>query len=180
MLQRRMRMFLIVAATMAIGAGGCTNKACSTNNLNEFVKKLGHRNWIVVADSAYPWQNAAGIKTIVVNCEQEKEVQAVLAILKKAGHVQPTVFLDKELEYVSEKNAPGIGEYRSRLDEVLKGYSVVRIKHEELIAKLDASSKMFEIVIIKTNMKLPYTSVFMELGCGYWNDEAEKELRKSF
>jgi D-ribose pyranose/furanose isomerase RbsD len=180
MLQRWMLMFLIVAVMIAIGAGGCTNKLRSTSNLNEIVKKLGHRNWIVVTDSAYPWQNAPGIKTIVVNCEQEKEVHAVLAILKKVGHVQPTVFLDKELEYVSEKNAPGIGEYRSRLDELLKGYSVVRIKHEELIARLDASSKMFEVVIIKTNMKLPYTSVFMELGCGYWNDEAEKELRESF
>ncbi len=180
MLQKWMLIFSIAAAVMAIGVGGCINSTRSANNLNEIVKKLGHRNWIVVADSAYPWQNAAGIKTIVVNCEQEKEVQAVLAALKKAGHVQPTVYLDEELEHVSEKNASGIGEYRSRLDDVLKGYCVVRAKHEELIAKLDASSKMFEIVIIKTNMKLPYTSVFMELGCGYWNDEAEKELRESF
>jgi D-ribose pyranose/furanose isomerase RbsD len=180
MLQRWMPIFLIVSVMIAIGASGCINKLRSTENLNEIVKKLGHRNWIVVTDSAYPWQNAEGIKTIVVNCEQEKAVQTVLSMLKKAGHVQPTVFLDKELEYVSEKNASGIDEYRSKLDELLKGYSVMRMKHEELIAKLDASSKMFEVIIIKTNMKLPYTSVFMELGCGYWNDKAEKELRESF
>ncbi|OHB60220.1 MAG: hypothetical protein A2Y12_10370 [Planctomycetes bacterium GWF2_42_9] len=171
---------LITVIMTAIGAGGCSSKSPSANNVNEIVKNLGHRNWIVVADSAYPLQNAIGIKTIVVNCEQEKEVQAVLDNLKKAGHVKPTVYIDKELEYVSEKNAQGIDKYRNKLDELLKGYPVVRIKHEELISKLDASSKMFAIVIIKTNMKLPYTSVFMELGCGYWNDEAEKELRKSF
>lgn len=179
MARKCMRMFLIIVATIVIGAGGC-NRACKTNNLNEIVNKLGHRNWIVVTDSAYPWQNSTGIETIVVNCEQERQVQIVLESLKKAGHVRPTVYLDKELEFVSENNAPGISEYRSRLDAILKGYPVMRVKHEELIAKLDASSKMFKIIIIKTNIKLPYTSVFMELGCGYWTDEAEKELRASF
>lgn len=180
MLHKWMPMFLLLAIAIAIGIGGCVNKVNNTNHLNEMVKKLGHRNWIVVADSAYPWQNANGIKTIVLNCNQEKGVQDVLAILKKAGHVRPTVYLDKELEYVSEENAPGIDAYRSKLSELLKDHNVVRIKHEELIAKLDESSKMFEIVIIKTNMKLPYTSVFMELRCGYWNDEAEKKLRERF
>jgi len=26
-------------------------------------------------------------------------------------------------------------------------------------------------------MRIPYTSVFFELDCGYWNDQAEKKLR---
>jgi len=33
--------------------------------LDDRLPLLGHRNWIVVADSAYPWQASAGIETIV-------------------------------------------------------------------------------------------------------------------
>jgi hypothetical protein len=28
-----------------------------------------------------------------------------------------------------------------------------------------------------TNLTLPYTSVFLELDCGYWSPEAEQRLR---
>jgi hypothetical protein len=31
--------------------------------------------------------------------------------------------------------------------------------------------------VLKTNMTLPYTSVFIELDCGYWSPEAEARLR---
>lgn len=32
-------------------------------------------------------------------------------------------------------------------------------------------------MIIKTDLPLPYTPVFIRLDCGYWSAEAEKELR---
>jgi hypothetical protein len=32
--------------------------------LEQELPLLGHRNWIVIADSAYPWQTAPGIETI--------------------------------------------------------------------------------------------------------------------
>jgi hypothetical protein len=38
---------------------------------------------------------------------------------------------------------------------------------------------MFRILIVKTDMIIPYTSVFFELDCGYWNAEAEGRLRGS-
>ena len=49
--------------------------------------------------------------------------------------------------------------------------------HEEIIAKLDRAGELFRVLIVKTNMRIPYTSVFFELDCGYWNDQAEKKLR---
>ena len=51
------------------------------------------------------------------------------------------------------------------------------VPHEELIAKLDGAAKMFRILILKTDMTLPYTSVFVQLDCGYWISDAEKRLR---
>jgi len=35
----------------------------------------------------------------------------------------------------------------------------------------------FNVLIIKTNLTLPYTSVFFQLECGYWNAAAEENLR---
>ncbi|MDP4291175.1 MAG: hypothetical protein Q8908_08845, partial [Bacteroidota bacterium] len=49
--------------------------------------------------------------------------------------------------------------------------------HENIIAMLDDAGKTFNILLLKTKLTLPYTSVFFRLECGYWTDEAEKELR---
>jgi hypothetical protein len=39
---------------------------------------LGHRNWILVVDSAYPLQTAPGIEAIETNAAQLEVVRAVL------------------------------------------------------------------------------------------------------
>jgi len=78
----------------------------------ETLKLFGHRNWIVVADGAYPQQSNPAIKTITI------------------------------------------------------------------IRDLDAAAKLFNVLIIKTDLAIPYTSVFYQLECGYWNAAAEERLRK--
>ena len=50
--------------------------------------------------------------------------------------------------------------------------------HEQIIHNLDEAGKAFNVLIIKTNMVLPYTSVFLELRAAYWSDEAERHLRE--
>jgi hypothetical protein len=51
--------------------------------------------------------------------------------------------------------------------------------HEEVIAQLDEAAKTFRVLIIKTEMVIPYTSVFIQLDCGYWSAEQEKRLREA-
>mgnify|MGYP000308037401 CR=1 FL=1 len=140
---------------------------------------LGHRNFIVIADSAYPLQSNPGIKTIYTGEQQIEVVKAVLAAVEHAPHVNGTVYVDKELSYVPEHNAKGINNYRKALDKVLKGKNIQRLPHMDIIKKLDASSDLFNVVILKTDLTLPYTSVFIELGAGYWNEASETELRES-
>ena len=141
----------------------------------------GHRNWIVIADSAYPLQSAPGIETILSNESQVETIRYVLDVLTKAPHVRPVVYTDMELKYVPEEDAVGISAYRQLLsglfEKFLPDQKVVSMGHEDIINKLDAASKTFNVLIIKTNMALPYTSVFFELRAGYWGDEAEKHLR---
>lgn len=155
----------------------------SQNQLEKLVSSkltaLGHRNWVVVADSAYPLQTSAGIETITVSNGQLDAVAQVLKAILKAKHVRPNIYLDAELNYVPEKNAPGISSYRKALDKVLSGRRVQRLLHEQIIAKLDEAGKTFKVLLLKTPHTQPYTSVFFQLECGYWSDAAEKQLRQA-
>ena len=51
--------------------------------------------------------------------------------------------------------------------------------HEQIIGKLDEAGKTFKVLLIKTPLTKPYTSVFFQLECGYWNAESEKQLRNA-
>jgi hypothetical protein len=140
---------------------------------------FGHRNWIVVADSAYPAQSRPGIETIVSGADQLHVVRHVLESIDSSVHIRANVYADKELACVAENDAPGISDYRRDLAAALQGAQVAYIPHDQIIAKLDQSAQVFRILIIKTEMTIPYTSVFFELDCGYWNAEAEARLRNA-
>jgi hypothetical protein len=139
----------------------------------------GHRNWIVIADAAFPLQTSPGIETIVCDEPLWDVVKEVLGMIGGTRHVRPVVYVDSELAVLSEKDAPGIGEFRKQLSETMGRVKLNRILHEKIIARLDSSGKMFKILMVKTPMYLPYTSVFINLDCGYWGEDAEKRLRKS-
>ena len=145
--------------------------------LQQRLPLLGHRNWIVIADAAYPQQTAAGITTIATSEDQLEVVREVLAQLAKSPHVQPVIYRDTELDFVAEANAPGITEYRQKLQQLL-GLRPVRAElHEQIIKKLDAAGQSFHVLILKTRHLQPYTSVFLQLECGYWTADKEAQLR---
>ena len=145
--------------------------------LKDRLPLYGHRNWVVVADSAYPAQSSGGVETIVAGGEQTEVLATTLALLSECKHVKPTIYTDQELNFVAESDARGVTSYREHLDRLLKERNVHVLPHEEIIAKLDQVGQMFRVLLIKTDMCIPYTSVFFELECGYWNAEAEKRLR---
>lgn len=138
---------------------------------------FGHRNWIVVADSAYPAQTGPGITTIVADAEQLDVLQEVLSGLGAAAHVKPRIYADRELNFVDELDAPGISAYREHFYQAVSGADIQLIPHEEIIARLDNIADKFEILIIKSKLTIPYTSVFLELDCAYWSADAEARLR---
>ncbi|KAA6301477.1 MAG: hypothetical protein EZS26_002351 [Candidatus Ordinivivax streblomastigis] len=138
---------------------------------------LGHRNWIVVTDMAYPLQTQPGIKTLYTNESYVDVLTFALNEIEKAPHIKPLIYQDKELSYLADKDAEGVDELRRQMQSLL-GKRVIPIPHEELIARLDEVSRMFNVVILKTNLMIPYTSTFFELDCNYWNSRKEEELQK--
>jgi L-fucose mutarotase/ribose pyranase (RbsD/FucU family) len=145
--------------------------------LKDRLQFYGHRNWLVIADSAYPAQSKQGIETIVADEEQTTVLERTLAILVGCKHVTPRIYTDKELRFVREEDAPGISSYREKLLSLLEGHELTVLPHEEIIAKLDRVGQTFRTLLIKTSTRIPYTSVFFELECGYWTAQAEKRLR---
>ncbi len=136
--------------------------------LSDRLQLFGHRNWLVIADSAYPAQTRQGVETIVADAEQPTVLSRALAMLDGCRHIKPTIYTDKELQFVSEQDATGITAYRQQFESLLKGNQMHSLPHEEIISKLDQVGEMFRVLVIKTNMRIPYTSVFFELECGYW------------
>lgn len=147
--------------------------------LNEELPLLGHRNWIAVVDSAYPLQTSGGIETVETNADQLEVVQTVLGELSKAKHVRPIIFTDAELKVVPENDAAGVTAYREALSKLLGKSEAQSLPHEEIIAKLDEAGKTFHVLVLKTRLTIPYTSVFIRLECGYWSADAEKRLREA-
>jgi hypothetical protein len=140
---------------------------------------LGHRNWIAIVDSAYPWQSASGIETVATASSQLEVVKFVLNAVGKATHIRPLIYIDAELARLPEQDAPGIGAYRKNLDQLLSGKEPQAIPHDQIIAMLDKAGAAFRTLVLKSTLTLPYTSVFIQLDCGYWSAEAEQRLRRS-
>ena len=165
---------LAVCGMMVAGAGG---DQTWKKQLGRALPLLGHRNWIVIADAAYPWQTAPGVETVATEDDQLAVVAEVLSALAKMTHVKPAIYLDKELDFVAEADAPGITQYRDNLKKQLGGRAVKTELHEDIIKKLDAAGQTFHVLLLKTRHAQPYTSVFLQLECGYWSEAQETRLR---
>lgn len=140
---------------------------------------LGHRNWILVVDSAYPLQVAPGVETIDTNSGQAEVLQYVLNAVGRSIQVRPEIYMDAELPFISDQDAPGASAYRVHIAAILRGYTIQSLPHEKLIATVDEAGKDFHVLILKTNLTVPYSSVFIRLNCKYWSDEAETRLRQA-
>ncbi len=146
--------------------------------LRQVMPLMGHRNWIMIVDSAYPLQSSAGVETLETNADQIEVLKKVLSVIDGSIQVRPIVYMDAELPFVPEKDAPGVSAYRESIKTVLAGQKITSLPHEQIIAKVDEVGKTFHIVVLKTTMTVPYTSVFLQLNCKYWSDEAEAQMRK--
>jgi D-ribose pyranose/furanose isomerase RbsD len=137
----------------------------------------GHRNWIVVADSAFPAYANPGIETIVANDDLPSVLRYVTGAIASSRHVRASVFVDQELYFVDERDYPDLSELKKQMTELFAKNQVSTAPHAEMIAKIDEAGKTFQILFIKTTETIPYTTVFMRLDCGYLSDEGERKIR---
>jgi hypothetical protein len=176
-----MRKSLIVLSLLSAALLPCSAQrpvpAAWKTKVAETMPLLGHRNWILIVDSAYPLQVSPGVETIETNADQLEVVQSVLHAIARSIHVRPVITMDAELRYVPEDDAPGVTSYRNHIGDLLHDYTVDTQPHEQIIANVAKAGEQFHVLVLKTNMTVPYTSVFIRLDCKYWSADAEKRLR---
>lgn len=139
---------------------------------------LGHRNWVVVADAAFPQQTALGIKTLVSGEELPEALAFVWEKFRAAPHIHPEVIFDSELFALDELDVVGVTALRHKISHAIDGELGEKIWHEDLLKLLSETAQLYTILVIKTNSCIPYSSVFMRLNCGYWSQEREEQFRE--
>lgn len=145
--------------------------------LQQRLPLYGHRNWIVVSDAAFPAYSQSGVETIVVNQELPSVLDYVAKAIASSKHVRAAAFLDRELDFVEEKDYPGVTHLREEIGRVFARNSLSSVPHAEAISRIDEAGKTFRVLFIKTNTTIPYTSVFMRLDCGYMTDEIDAKIK---
>jgi hypothetical protein len=147
------------------------------SHLKDELSLMGHRNWILIVDSAYPEQVGAGIETVETNADQLDVVRRVLTMIRASVHVRPVIFMDAELPFVPDRKAPGISVYRAQIASALHDYEVHSRLHQSLIDQVAKDGALYHVLILKSQLAVPYTSVFIHLDCKYWSAEDERDLR---
>jgi hypothetical protein len=146
--------------------------------LTDELPLLGHRNWILVVDKAFPAQTAAGIKVINTGEALQDVLLFTLQKIDRSLHVKPIVYSDKELAFITPTLVPLINVYKKDLQKSLKGIETLNMLHDSVFVKIDQASRLFKIIVLKTEETIPYSSVFIQLDCKYWSAENEKVLRE--
>ena len=180
----KLKLLLFIGLTLSlqfsIASGAEKAETKWGETLKQSMSLLGHRNMIIVADSAYPLQTGKGVKVIATGADHQSVVKQVCESIKASKAVRPLIALDSEFAYVPEEHAPGAAKLRQELMTLLKGSSKEPIRealHADLLKEVAERSVEYQVVVFKTTGTVPYSSVFFTLDCGYWSAEAEKDLR---
>ncbi len=143
------------------------------------IQQLGNRNWIVIAEASFPAHNLPGITQVTAEDEIPEVVDFVFETLEATQNVRSKVFLTRELSSVENDYAPGIEEFREKLDTALHGHDPSYLDQQSLLTLLETANRKFTVLVIRTPTALPYSSVFFELQPGYWDAESEDHLREA-
>lgn len=177
----RLLFALLLPSLFACNRPAATTGAADSwqQSLGTAIPLLGHRNWVLVVDKAYPAQSAAGIDVVNTGKELPQVLAETLAQLKKATHVMPVVYQDRELASLNNALFPGVDSFKTAMQQQLAGYAVKHMLHDTVLARIGSTAADFKVLILKTETVIPYSSVFLELDCRYWGPEKERALRNA-
>ncbi len=145
------------------------------NDMVEWLYAFGRGNWVVISDSSFPLLSAGGVEMVVTGRDQMPVIEFTVKSLSQISHLHARVWLDQELAHVTEAQAPGIDAFRKRIGALTKTARVA--PHDELIARVSTAAAQYRALVVKTTSHLPYTNLFIEMDCGFWDPEREAALR---
>ena len=176
-----MNKFFAIVLSFSLFIAGAAGSECSwCQQIDDQDARLGHRNMIIIADSAFPIQTGTGIQVIVTGVDHAAVVAYAIEAIEACSAVRPLIALDKEFAFVPEEHAPGAADLRKTIITLLEGKSSRPIRealHESLLAEINETAADYTVVVFKTTGVIPYSSVFFTLDCGYWTEEGEQAMR---
>lgn len=164
-------------ALVSFGCGGVQDSHSWQAAVNRQSGQLGYRNWIVIAEASFPAHNRPGLRQITASVDVPEALDYVLNTLEQTQNVRPQIYLTREVRSVENDFAPGIDELRKRVKEALHGHEATELDQQSLLTLLEDANRSFDVLVIRTNTALPYSSVFIELQPGYWDVDSETRLR---
>ena len=176
--------FLFCAALCAVLlAAPCAAPAQSHEDTSGWKQVLrsrlplyGDRNWIVVADSAFPEYSEPGIETIVVHEDLPTVLKYVAGAIASSKHLRSDVYLDRELKFVDEQDYPGVSQLRKTIHGDFAAGQISSIPHVDVLKKIADAGAMYRILFIKTTGRIPYSSVYIRLDCGYMTVAVRRKI----
>lgn len=173
------RSLCLLVSILLVGCVGDSDRAKPwLGTLRHELSHLGARNWVVVAEAAFPIHSRRGLRVIELDGKIPDVVDAVERVIEEKCHLKPRIYVATEAASVPYDYAPGIKLYRKELEMALHGRETVQLDHKMLLRMLGNVNQTYRVLVIKTRTALPYTSVFMEMGSGYWDAESESALRE--
>ena len=148
------------------------------SELSPSLDVLGARNWIVIADPAYPILAGEGVDVLTVDADIPTTLRAVLNKLEQEGTLTPRLWVCNELEQLTEKRAPGVRRHRRELNRLISRELHYEMTDRIISLQLTQAAQTYRILYIKTTTALPYSTVAIELDSGYWDSDDEAELRE--
>lgn len=171
--------FLLVlgVASLALGCAGMQEESTWKAAVQRQAGQLGYRNWIVIAEASFPAHNRPGIRQVNAPAGIPEALDYVLSTLEQTETVRPQIYVPRELRSVENDFAPGIDDFRKKLEESLHGHETTELDQQSLLTLLEDASRSFDVLVIRTPTALPYSSIFLELQPGYWDVDSETRLR---
>ncbi len=155
-----------------------SSKSEWAKTVNQEILKLGNFNWIIIAEPSFSALNRRGITTITVDATSPEVLKQVFSSLESNGHVDGKIYFSKESRFLKESDTPGISFFKLKRNKAINGRKARALDHLALEMLIIEAKEKYNILLIKTNTLLPYSSVFLELESGYWDGESETALRK--
>lgn len=157
-----------------------TDSANWKNTIDSILPGYGHRNWILVVDKAFPaLASSSGMKVININTTILPVLRYLNTAIQKSPHVFAHLYMDKELNFIPSEKESILHQFKDSLHDIFRQQAVAPILHDSVFTKVAATSKEFQVLVLKTNTRLAYCSIYFQLDCKYWNADKEKALRNA-
>jgi hypothetical protein len=127
----------LAVALVLLVAAGCRSAPVDVRDLP--FRASG--SWIVVGGPQHPLAADPGVELFAVGGPRARIVAVLLDAIEAAPGVRPVAYLERELEFVEERDHPGIGTERTLLHAVLHGVEVRQLPLEEVLLRIEEAGR---------------------------------------